>query len=144
MSSLTTTIARILLTNNGYSTSSSSSHRRRDEIDYSCRAKQFHLQITLPNHPKDGEIDVSQHTHVLKTKPWYQEGAQDYAAFDGMGGGRRIQPRRPTGRGAVVVSHQFGISPTLFGINPKKEKLDCFGKCSIDFFETLRLWCSGR
>ena len=104
-----------------------------DEIDYSCRAKQFHLQITLPNHPKDGEIDVSQHTHVLKTKPWYQEGAQDYAASDGMGGGRRIQPRRPTGRGAVVVSHQFGISPTLFGINPKKEKLDCFGKWLIDW-----------
>jgi len=26
-------------------------------------------------------------------------------------------------RGAVVVSHQFGISPTLFGINPEKGEI---------------------
>ena len=45
----------------------------REEIDYSCWANRPHLQITLPNHPNDGEIDVSPLTRVLKTKPWHQK-----------------------------------------------------------------------
>ena len=59
------------------------------------------------HHPNDGKIDVSRHTHVLKTKPW-----PGYApSSDGREAAVNLNHR------SVVVSHQFGLFPTLFGIN---------------------------
>ena len=55
-----------------------------------------------PNRP------ISAHTRANKDKTLTPKEAQDYAPSDGMRGGHQTQPRR------VVVSHQFGLFPTLF------------------------------